>query len=94
MQVKLEYMKSTEVLFWKPNWIIYQARLRTNYSSLNQHLLSKHIVDIPLYTCGAIENTQHFIFICNSYNDLRRELIVPLSDLVSPIGYVAHTSYR
>ena len=39
---------------------IYHARLRTNCSSLNLHLFSKHLTDSPLCACGSIEDTYHF----------------------------------
>ena len=63
---------------------IYHARLRTNCSSLNQHLFSKNIVNSPLCRCVAIEDTQHFLFVCNRYNDLRRELFDPVSVIRQP----------
>ena len=44
---------------------MYHARLRTAFSSLNQHLFSKNIVNSPSCTYGAIEDTQHFLFVCN-----------------------------
>ena len=63
---------------------IYHARLRTNCSSLNQHLFSNNIDNSPLCTCGAIEDTQHFLFVCNRYNDLRRELFDSVSVIRQP----------
>ena len=39
---------------------IYHARLRTNCSSLNQHLFSKNLIDNPLCICGSVEDTYHY----------------------------------
>ena len=44
---------------------IYHARLRTVCSSLTQYLFSKNIFISPSCACGAIEYTQHFLFVCN-----------------------------
>ena len=54
---------------------MYHARLRTACSPLRQHLHSKNIVDSPYCTCGDIEDTHHFLFICHQFTDLRQDLI-------------------
>ena len=43
---------------------IYHARLRTDCSTLNHHLYSKNIMDIPLCNCGRVETTKHYLFEC------------------------------
>ena len=55
---------------------IYHARLRTNFSSLNQHLFSKNIIDSPTCACGAVEGTctYHYLFVCNRFSHLRQSL--------------------
>ena len=63
---------------------IYHARLRTACSPLVQHLHSKNIVDNPYCTCGDIEDTQHFLFVCHQYTDLRRDLLNSVSDICQP----------
>ena len=63
---------------------IYHARLRTACSHLRQHLHSKHIIDSPYCTCGAIEGTHHFLFVCHQFIDLRRDLINSVSDICQP----------
>ena len=60
---------------------IYHARLRTACSPLRQHLHSKYIVDNPYCTCGDIEDTHHFLFVCHQYTDLRRDLLNSVSDI-------------
>ena len=35
---------------------IYDTRLGTSYSTLNQHLYSKNIIQSPVCACGAVEN--------------------------------------
>ncbi|MCG8113032.1 MAG: reverse transcriptase domain-containing protein [Candidatus Thiodiazotropha taylori] len=63
---------------------IYHARLRTNCSALNQHLFSKNIVDNPLCVCGSIEDTHHFMFICNRYGNHRQTLLDTVSMFCRP----------
>ena len=63
---------------------IYHTRLRTSCSSLNQHLVSKNIVDSPLCACGSIEDTNHCSFNCVQYNDIRQQLINSISDFCDP----------
>ena len=60
---------------------IYHARLKTACSPLRQHLHSKNIVDSPYCTCGDIEDSHHFLFVCHQFTDLRRELINSVSDI-------------
>ena len=54
---------------------IQHARLRMHCSSLNEHLFSKNIVESPLCTCGAIEDTYHFLIACPLY-DRQRDLLI------------------
>ena len=63
---------------------IYHARLRTACSPLRQHLHSKNIVDNPYCTCGDIEDTHHFLFVCQQYTDLRQDLLNSVSDICQP----------
>ena len=63
---------------------IYQARLRTHCSSLNEHLFTKNIVDSPLCVCGEVENTHHYLFDCTRFDDLRRELLNAVSYYCKP----------
>ena len=60
---------------------IYHARLRTSCSSLRQHLFSKNIIDSPQCVCGSIEETHHYLFVCQQFANLRRELLNSVSDI-------------
>ena len=44
----------------------------------------KNIVDSPYCTCGAIEDTHHFLFVCHLFADIRRDLISSVSDICQP----------
>ena len=57
------------------------ARLRTQCSSLNQHLFMKNIIDSPLCRCGEIESTMHYFFKCPQYTNIRTDLINSLSNI-------------
>ncbi len=48
---------------------IMHTRLRC--SSLNDHLFRKNIVISPLCSCGIVETTDHFLFTCTKYSDIR-----------------------
>ena len=63
---------------------ILHARLRTKYSALRQHLYSKNIIDSPECTCGLIEDTSHYLFVCHRFADLRRELLNTISEICHP----------
>ena len=63
---------------------IYHARLRTNCSSLNLHLFSKNLTDSPLCACGSIENTCHYLLVCNRFSNLRRGLLNTVSMICRP----------
>ena len=63
---------------------IYHSRLRTKCSSLNQHLFSKNIVESPLCFCGALEDTNHFLFNCGRFHNLRQELFNKIIQICQP----------
>ena len=61
------------------------------YSSLNQHLFSKNIVDSPLCDCGLIEDTTHYLLNCTRYNNIRQQMFNSVSRFCSP---TLHTLLR
>ena len=54
---------------------IYYARLKTKCSSVCENLYSKNILDNPLCTCGAIEDTNHFLLKCNRFSRQTQEMM-------------------
>ena len=44
----------------------------------------KNIVDNPYCSCGDIEDTHHFLFLCHQYTDLRRDLLNLVFDSYKP----------
>ena len=63
---------------------ILHSRLRTNCSSLNQHLNYKHIVQSSLYACGSIEDSEHFLFYCPLYPNYRQDMLRSVLRLCQP----------
>ena len=63
---------------------IYHTRLRTNCSSLNQHLYSKNIIADPSCACGGVESTKHFLLQCPLFNQARIEMLNTLSTVCIP----------
>ena len=63
---------------------IYHTRLRTNCSSLNQHLYSKNIIADPSCACGSVESTKHFLLQCTQFNQARIEMLNTLSTVCIP----------
>ena len=53
-------------------------------AALNQHLFSKNIIDSPVCTCGAVEDTYHYLFVCNRFSNLRQELFNTVSIICQP----------
>ena len=68
----------------KRNEQVYQTRLRTSCSTLNQHLFSRNIIAHPNCICGAIEDTNHFLLECNLFQNLRQEMITTVSEIAPP----------
>ena len=66
---------------------IHHARLRTKCSSLCEHLYTKYILDNPLCTCRAIEDTNHFFLKRNRFSNQRQEMM----DTVTRIHTSIHT---
>ena len=63
---------------------IYHSRLRTNCSSLNQCLYSKHIIASPLCDCGVIEDIPHYLLECILSSNLRQKMIDTVSLFCDP----------
>ena len=59
-------------------------RLRTSCSTLNHHLYSENMIQSPLCACGAVENTNHFLFECQRYDEIRNEMIADVSKSCAP----------
>ena len=66
------------------NLQIQHTRLRTEYSSLNQHLFSKNIIDNPLCLCGEVESTKHFLFDLSHYGEIRVAMLNNISAIYNP----------
>jgi hypothetical protein len=64
-------------------WQIFHARLRTECSSLNQHLFKKNISPSPLCQCGIVESNYHFFFECHRYADSRASFLNTISTICS-----------
>ena len=63
---------------------ILHTRLRTECSTLKFHLYRRNLIPEPYCTCGAVENTSHFLFKCPKFNAFRRELLLTVSNYVEP----------
>ena len=58
--------------------------LQIIYFSFIRPLLEYGDVDSPLCACGSIEDTNHYLFNCVQYNDIRQQLINSISDFCDP----------
>ena len=67
---------------------IYHVRLRTNCSSLNEHLFSKNIIDSPLCFCGEVEDTNHFLFNCHCFHNSRQDLFATVTPICQPTSNI------
>lgn len=62
---------------------ILHTRLRTECSSLNQHLFKRNLVLSPNCACGDVENNEHFLLVCPRYNVIRNDLLNTISNLIT-----------
>ena len=63
---------------------ILHTRLRTECSSLNQHLFRRSLVPSPNCMCGDIESNEHFLMICPRYTQIRGDLLNALRGFILP----------
>ena len=63
---------------------IYHTRLRLGMSSLAAHFFLYGSSDTPYCSCGARENTHHFLLECPHYAVQWTELLVAIRDLIAP----------
>ncbi|VDI50005.1 Hypothetical predicted protein [Mytilus galloprovincialis] len=57
---------------------IYHARIRTESSSLRDHLYQKNLESDPFCKCKQIETSEHFLLNCPNYHRTREALFVNL----------------
>lgn len=58
---------------------IYNSRIRTQSSGLNAHLFMKNLVENPFCSCGQVEDSKHFFFVCTRFREHRRQMFAKLS---------------
>ena len=63
---------------------ILHTRLRTECSSLNQHLFRRGLLPNPNCMCGDIESNEHFLIICPRYSQIRGDLLNAVHDFIIP----------
>ena len=52
--------------------------LKTDCSSLNQHLFRRNLVPNPYCSWDEIENNKHFLLACPRYNQMRGKMILSI----------------
>ena len=57
---------------------ISHTRLRTECSSLNQHLFRRNLVQNPYCLCGEIEDNKHFLLTFPRHNQMRAEMALSI----------------
>ena len=63
---------------------VLHTRLRTDCSALKHHLFAKNIVDSPLCSCGSLETTYHYLFVCRNYSAIRNVMLDTVSRITEP----------
>ena len=64
-----------------------EYKSKKNYGSLEEFspkLRQKNIIDSPQCVCGSIEDTHLYLFVCQQFANLRRELLNSVSDICHP----------
>ena len=72
---------------------ILHTRLRTECSSLNQHLFRRGLVPSPTCMCGDIESNEHFLMRCSRYSQIRGDLLNALRDFIIPATPIKHNFF-
>ena len=62
---------------------ILQTRLRTECSSLNEHLFLRNLVPSPNCTCGVVENNNHYLLTCPKYDNARTDMLTVVQQILS-----------
>ena len=68
---------------------ILHTRLRTECSSLNQHLFKRNLVESPNCVCGETESNEHFLLECPRYNLIRKNLLSTIRNCTTLLANVS-----
>ena len=68
---------------------ILHTRLRTECSSLNQHLFKRNLVESPNCVCGEIKSNEHFLLECPRYNLIRKNLLNTIRNCTTLLANVS-----
>ena len=61
---------------------ILHTRLRTECSSLNEHLFRRNLAPSPNCICGEIENNGHFLLSCARYSLIRQDMLNSFQSII------------
>ena len=73
-----------------PTGLSYLTQLRVGLSKLNFHKFKHNFRDTINPMCPSndgIEDTEHFLLLCPSFEESRRDLLADVSFLLQPFGY-------
>ena len=73
-----------------PKGIAYLTQLRVGLSKLNFHKFGHNFKDTINPMCpinDGIEDTEHFLLLCNSFTEYRRTLLADANDALQMYGY-------
>ena len=61
---------------------ILQTRLRTECSSLNEHLFLGNLVPSPNCTWGVMKNNNHYLLTCPKYDNMRTDMLTVVQQIL------------
>ena len=73
-----------------PTGLSYLTQLRVGLSKVNFHKFKHNFRDTINPMCPSndgIEDTEHFLLLCPSFEESRRDLLADVSSLLQPLGY-------
>ena len=76
---------------YNPKGISYLTQLRVGLSKLNFHKFKHNFVDTVSPMCPAndgIEDTEHFLLLCHSFNNNRRSLLAGVHEVFKAVGNI------
>ena len=63
----------------------YPLRNASNLRTIHANSkYSNNIIDCPQCVCGSLEDTHHYLFVCQQFANLRRDLFNSVSDICHP----------
>ena len=89
--LKIRPVHNSAYGIYNPKGISYLTQLRVGLSKLNYHKFKHNFVDTVSPMCPAndgIEDIEHFLLLCHSFNNNRRSLLASVNEVFKAVGNI------